>query len=88
MRIRFDLRNKKTLCALLQILNNKVKNRYRFVDLSDLSDLHLFEHVDGKVLESPDVDRSLLHSGQVAPAHAQVCTTNPLSYAETEFANF
>jgi len=87
MRIRFDLRNKKTLCALLQILNNKVKNRYRFVDLSHLSDLHLLEHVDGKVLESPDVDRSLLHSDQIAATHAQVCTTNPLSYTEPEFVN-
>jgi hypothetical protein len=66
------------------MLNNKPKNRYRFVDLSHLSDLHLLEHIDRKVLESPDVDCSLLHSGQVAPTHAQVCTN---SYAEPEFAN-
>ena len=38
----------------------------------DLGDLHVLEHLNGKVLEAADVDGALLRGLQVAAAHAQI----------------
>ena len=37
-----------------------------------LFELHLLEHVHGKVLKAPDVDGALLGSGQVATTNTQI----------------
>ena len=46
--------------------------RRRNIRRQNLSDLHLFEHLHGEVLETTDVYRSLFGRVEVAAAHAEV----------------